>query len=73
VTNICLALEQKSCFLSSLTIKIKPKLLTSILLGLILPWRYFGIVTIFPIRYLERDGDIPLGQAGIAGFWVVKL
>jgi len=48
--------------------KIKPKLLTSILLGTLLPWVYFLLVTTGPSRHINSEGVTAFGQNGVAGF-----
>ena len=46
----------------------KPKLITSILLGLLMPWSYFLVVTIGPLRSYDEAGNETIGPGGLAGF-----
>jgi hypothetical protein len=46
----------------------KPKLITSVLLGLLIPWSYFLVVTVGPIRSYDQSGPESIGPAGLAGF-----
>lgn len=45
----------------------KSKLVTSVLAGLIVPWSYFLVVQVGPIRTYV-DGKEVIGESGIAGF-----
>jgi len=46
----------------------KAKLITSILLGFLLPWSYFLIVRSEPIRIYDQAGNETIGSSGIVGF-----
>lgn len=46
----------------------KAKMITSSLLGLMLPWSYFLIVTVSPIRSFDQSGNKTVGAGGLAGF-----
>ena len=46
----------------------KPKLLTSIIFGVLLPWLYFAVVTVSPVRYASIDGKTNIGKSGVSGF-----
>ena len=45
----------------------KSKLLTSLIVGLILPWTYFLVVTVGPVREISESGEV-IGKSGVAGF-----
>lgn len=45
----------------------KSKLLTSLIVGLVLPWAYFLVVTVGPVREISESGEV-IGKSGIAGF-----
>ena len=46
----------------------KAKLITSGLLGLMLPWTYFLVVKIGPIRTHDQFGEVSFGASGVLGF-----
>ncbi|KZZ62858.1 hypothetical protein A3762_01915 [Oleiphilus sp. HI0125] len=46
----------------------KPKLITSILLGSLFPWPYFLLITVGPIRSYDEAGKEIVGPGGLAGF-----
>ncbi|PPI85633.1 hypothetical protein KEHDKFFH_04180 [Marinobacter maroccanus] len=45
----------------------KSKLITSVLAGLLVPWSYFLLVQVGPIRTYS-DGKEIIGESGVAGF-----
>ncbi len=46
----------------------KAKLITSSLFGLLLPWTYFLVVNIGPIRKYDELGNESVGSGGVLGF-----
>jgi hypothetical protein len=47
----------------------KSKLVTSLILGPLLPWVYFLFVTVGPARYTDSDGNTTIGESGgVTGF-----
>jgi hypothetical protein len=46
---------------------LKSKLLTSLIVGLALPWTYFLFVTVGPVREYSEPGEV-IGESGVAGF-----
>ena len=46
----------------------KAKLITSGLFGMCLPWLYFLIFRVGPIRIIDPNGVTTLGAGGVAGF-----
>jgi len=46
---------------------LKSKLLTSLIVGLVMPWTYFLIVTVGPVREVTEFEEV-IGKSGIAGF-----
>jgi hypothetical protein len=46
---------------------LKSNVLTSLIVGLILPWTYFLIVTVGPVREISESGEV-IGKSGVAGF-----
>jgi hypothetical protein len=46
---------------------LKSKLLTSLIVGLIMPWAYFLVVTVGPVREISESGEV-IGKSGVAGF-----
>ncbi len=48
----------------------KAKLITSLLIGSILPWFYFILVSVGQVRYLDQDGNLTkFGSSGVIGFF----
>ena len=45
----------------------KSNLITSLLVGIVLPWAYFLIVTVGPVREIGESGLV-IGPSGIEGF-----
>ncbi|MFB2707241.1 hypothetical protein [Marinobacter shengliensis] len=45
----------------------KSKFLTSLIVGLVLPWTYFLVVTVGPVREISESGEV-IGKSGVAGF-----
>ena len=45
----------------------KSNLLTSLITGLLLPWTYFLIVNVGPVREISDSGEV-IGNSGVAGF-----
>lgn len=45
----------------------KPNLITSLLIGIVLPWAYFLIVTVGSVREIGEFGEV-IGPSGIEGF-----
>lgn len=45
----------------------KSKLLTSLIVGLVMPWTYFLVVTVGPVREIGESGEV-IGKSGVAGF-----
>ncbi|MCU7921031.1 MAG: hypothetical protein KZQ95_22130 [Candidatus Thiodiazotropha sp. (ex Epidulcina cf. delphinae)] len=46
----------------------KAKLITSSLLGFMLPWTYFLVVNVGPIRIYDQFGKESVGSSGVLGF-----
>ena len=46
----------------------KAKLITSGLFGICLPWLYFLIFRVGPIRIIDPNGVTTIGAGGVAGF-----
>lgn len=46
---------------------LRSKLLTSLIVGLVLPWAYFLVVTVSPVREISEYGEV-IGESGVAGF-----
>jgi len=46
----------------------KAKLLTSLFIGALLPWVYFIVVRIGPLRYIDNEGTTVSKLSGISGF-----
>ncbi|MEC7816548.1 MAG: hypothetical protein VX939_09760 [Pseudomonadota bacterium] len=45
----------------------KAKFLTSLIVGLLLPWTYFLVFTVGPVREISESGEV-VGESGLAGF-----
>ena len=45
----------------------KSKIITSLIVGLLMPWTYFLVVTVGPVREISESGEV-IGKAGVAGF-----
>ena len=45
----------------------KSKILTSLIVGLVMPWTYFLVVTVGPVREVSDSGEV-IGKSGVAGF-----
>ena len=48
--------------------QMKPKLITSIVFGILVPWLYFVVVTVGPARHVGTEGKSNIGSSGISGF-----
>ncbi len=47
---------------------IKAKFITSIILGLIIPWLYFIFVTVGTVKTFDQEGNVLVGPNGLASF-----
>lgn len=45
----------------------KSTLITSLIVGIVLPWAYFLIVTVGPVREIGESGEV-IGASGVEGF-----
>ena len=45
----------------------KSNLLTSLITGLLMPWAYFLVVNVGPVREISDSGEV-IGNSGVAGF-----
>lgn len=45
----------------------KSNLLTSLIVGMVLPWTYFLFVSVGPVREIGESGEV-IGKSGIEGF-----